>query len=108
MAVLSREEFMARLQNIVGEDTSEEAIKILEDFSDTYTDFETRTSDSTNWKKEYERIDAEWRQKYRDRFFSGGDETTPQQAISEQIEDVIEDGRSDEMTFNDLFEERED
>lgn len=72
MAVLKKEEFISALKTRIGEDTSEEAIKFLEDMADTYADLEGRIGE--DWKTKYEQNDAEWRTKYRDRFFSGAPE----------------------------------
>ena len=44
--VLNKEEFLAAVKNRLGEDTSDDAIKFLEDVSDTYDDLAKRTGDS--------------------------------------------------------------
>lgn len=105
MAVLDREKFMSRLQERIGEDTSDEAMTFIEDMTDTFNDLETRSNgnDNEQWKTKYEELDKSWREKYKARFFSS--ETTPGETIENQKEDVVDDG--DEKTFNDLFEERE-
>ena len=72
MAVLSREELMAKLSARIGDDTSDEAIALTEDISDTFADLESKANgDGVDWKAEATRIDEEWRKKYKDRFFSG-------------------------------------
>lgn len=116
MAVLDRENFMNRLKERVGEDTSDEAISFIEDMQDTFNDLETRSSGNNDeqwetkiedlnkeWQTKYDENDNMWREKYRDRFFNS--ETTPDDVKEEQEEDVIDDG--EETTFDDLFEERE-
>lgn len=104
MAVLGREDYLARIQGIIGEDTSDEAMAIIEDMTDTYDDMNTRLSSSTDWKAKYEENDKTWREKYKARFFSSN-EDTPSGVLGEQKEDVIDDGI--EKTFDDLFVERE-
>ena len=104
MAVLSKEDYLARIQGIIGEDTSDEAMSFIEDMTDTFDDYANRTSDKEDWKTKYEENDKAWREKYKARFFSGGVDT-PQGAIDEQIDDVKDDGT--ETTFDDLFVERE-
>ena len=104
MPVLSREDFLANIRGRVGEDTSDEAMKFIEDMTDTYDDLVSKTSDKENWKAKYEENDKAWRTKYRDRFFSS-ENTSPNEAKSEQIEDVQSDG--EETTFDDLFVGRE-
>lgn len=105
MAVLSKEEFMKRLQERVGEDTSDEAMIFIEDMTDTFNDMETRSSGQSEeqWKQKYDELDKSWRKKYKDRFFNS--ETTPADVKDEQEENVKDDGK--EKTFEDLFEERE-
>lgn len=102
MAILEKEEFFKRLNAMVGETDDDDALKNIEDFTDTYKDMETRIGE--DWKRKYEENDAEWRKKYRERFFSGH-ETTPETVKEEQEEDVKEDGET--VTFEDLFIERE-
>lgn len=104
MAVLSKEEFMNRLKERIGEDTSDEAVSFIEDMTDTFNDMETRSSGNSEeqWKQKYDELDKSWRKKYKDRFFNP--ETTPEQTKDEP-EDVKDDG--EEKTFADLFEERE-
>lgn len=103
--VLSREDFMKRLQERVGEGTTEDDISFIEDFTDTYNDLETRTTseDENEWKTKYDELDKKWREKYKARFFDAG--TSPEEVKKDQKEDVEKDG--EETSFDDLFEERE-
>ena len=105
MSALSKEEFMSRLNKLVGDDASDEALSIIEDFTDTYNELESKSADPENWKEKYETNDKEWREKYRKRFFDVG--TTPESVKDEQNEDVKDDAESDSLSYNDLFEERE-
>lgn len=101
MAVKTRDEIIEAIKKRIGEDTSDEAIGLLEDVTDTFTDYETRVADKTDWKSKYDEIDASWRKKYMERF-SGktGDE------IKEEQEEQIKDD-SEPKTFDELFVERE-
>lgn len=99
MAVLSKEEFLSTLKAKVGEDTSDESIKFLEDMSDTYNHLESVSQPTEDWKAKYDELDASWRKKYTDRFFS-----------SETDEDVVPDktlldgeGDNTPKKFDDLF-----
>ena len=105
MAVLSKEDFTARLKARIGDDDSDEALSFLEDMTDTFNDLETRSAnkDGEDWKKKYEDNDKAWREKYKSRFYDSG--TTPEDVKKEQTEDVKDDGT--ETTFDDLFVERE-
>lgn len=103
--VLNKEDFMKRLQERIGEDTSDEAMSFIEDMTDTFNDMETRSSGNNDeqWQKKYNELDKSWREKYKARFFNS--ETTPEDALGGHKEDVKED--AEEKTFADLFEERE-
>lgn len=101
MAVKSRDEIMEAIKKRIGEDTSDEAIALLEDVTDTFTDYETRVADKTDWKAKYNEMDANWRKKYMDRF-SG---KTGEDIKEEQEEQIKEDGEP--RTFDELFTERE-
>ena len=105
MPVLSKEDFLQRLQSRIGEDTSDEALQFLEDMTDTYNEFETRsvTNDSDEWKTKYDELDQSWRQRYKERFLNT--QTTDEEVLTKQTENVVEDG--EEKTFDDLFTERE-
>lgn len=99
MAIKSREDLLKSLNTLIGDNSTDENLAILEDVSDTLKDYEEKTADQTDWKTKYEQNDAEWRKKYKERFLSG--ETIK----DEQEEDVKKDSKS--LTFDSLFKERE-
>ena len=101
MAVKTREEIMEAIRKRIGEDTSDEAISLLEDVTDTFADYETKVADKTDWKAKYDEMDANWRKKYMDRF-SG---KTGEEVKEEQEEQIKDD--SEPRTFDELFTERE-
>lgn len=96
MAVLTREQLMEAIRTQIGDDTSDSALSLIENITDTVNDYETRANtDGTDWKKKYEDNDNEWRKKYRERFFSG----TPA-GSTEEPED-----NPKKLTFDELFKE---
>lgn len=99
MAIRSREDLLKSLTNLIGDNSTDENLAILEDVTDTLKDYEEKTADQTDWKTKYEQNDADWRKKYKERFLSG--ETIK----DEQEEDVKKD--SEPLTFDSLFKERE-
>lgn len=101
MAVKTRDEIVEAVRKRIGEDTSDEAISLLEDVTDTFADYETRVADKTDWKTKYDEMDASWRKKYMDRF-SG---KTGEDVKEEQEEQIKDD--SEPRTFDELFTERE-
>ncbi len=101
MAIKTRDEIIEAVRKRIGEDTSDEAISLLEDVTDTFADYETKVADKTDWKTKYDEMDANWRKKYMDRF-SG---TTGEEVKDEQEEQIKDD--SEPRTFDELFTERE-
>ena len=91
MAVISKEDLLRRISERIGDDNSDEALSLLEDVSDTITDFEER--DSEDWKTKYEENDAKWRKKYRERFENG----EPDIEENEERENTIEVKSYDEL-----------
>lgn len=89
MAKLTKEDFMERLKTFLGEDTSDEALTLIEDANDTFED-----GDGVDWKQKYEDNDKEWRQKYKDRFFNKSEEDDKEDDIDQPEE---------KKSFNDLF-----
>lgn len=111
MAVLSKDDFLSAIKTRVGEDVSDDAMKFIEDMTDTFNSLSSATEkDGEDWKAKYEELDKTWRDKYKARFFEGSNTdssntTTPDSVKKEQTEDVKDDGEA--VTFDDLFEERE-
>lgn len=105
MAVVTKDELLLKLKAKFGEDADDETLSIIEDVSDTFDDYETKTKDNTEWKTKYNELDSEWRKKYRDRFYSAADDAHDDDKMG-QFEDQT-DGDSDTVitTFDDLFKE---
>lgn len=101
MSVRSREEILEKFNKLVGEDSSDDAISLLEDITDTITDYETRIQENGDWKTKYEENDKEWRNKYKERFFSSDaeEDSTP-------AEEVVTDEK-EMLHYEDLFEVKE-
>ena len=51
MAVRSKDEILATIKDRIGEDTSDEAIALIEDINDTYDDLDARISEAGDWKR---------------------------------------------------------
>lgn len=106
MAVRTRDEILAAIRSRLGDDTSDDALTIIEDIDDTFKDYENRTGE--DWKSKYDELDAQWRKRYRDRFFQKADngETTPDDVKDDNEEDLKEE--SEVKDFDELFTEKED
>lgn len=102
MAIKSKDEILSSIRSKFGDDTGDDVISIIEDISDTFTDYETRieSSDAKIWENKYNENDRMWREKYTSRFFSGGGES------SEDIDDKPADNEVEDnspKTFDELF-----
>lgn len=98
MAILEKEAFMNLIRERIGDSTSDEDLKFLEDVTDTYNDLEQKSnSDNTNeWEEKYNNLDKEWREKYKARFF---------QTDNGNDDDDDNDSRenNDDIQIDDLF-----
>ena len=101
MAVKDRDYILSAVKQMIGDNASDEAIALMEDITDTITDYETKVADKTNWKAKYDEMDASWRRKYIERF-SG---KTGEKIKNEQEEQIKDDGEI--RSFDELFTERE-
>lgn len=101
MAVRTREEILESLKGRFGDEPTDDDIAMLEDITDTFTDFEEKTNDATNWKNKYEENDKAWKKKYSDRFFSKGDGNNGNNNDPYEPED------KPMKTFDDLFTVKE-
>lgn len=106
MAVKTRDEILAAIRSRLGDDTSDDALTIIEDIEDTFKDYEIRAGE--DWKGKYDELDAQWRKRYRDRFFQKADnkETTPDGVKDDNQKDLKEEGKVKD--FDELFTEKED
>lgn len=68
--IKTREELITSLQSILGETPDDTGIELLENVSDTLSDYENRINENGDWKNRYEENDKNWRQKYTDRFLN--------------------------------------
>ena len=103
MAILSREDYFNRLQDYIGDDSSDKAISLVEDMTDTYNSFTERKDDSEEWKKKYEDNDRSWRERYRRRFFTGSSSIPGVEEMEEEGEKIT----PENIKVDDLFTEKE-
>ena len=98
MAIRTREEILESIRNIVGDRTDDNTLQVLEDVTDTLTDFENKTANQTDWEAKYKENDEGWRKKYAERFYTGD----PSASI--KINEPVIDEPDDKPTrFEELF-----
>ena len=95
MSVLSRDEFLKKLKEKIGESTDDNDLKLIEDFTDTYDDLVSSAKPEIDWKKKYEENDKEWRTKYKERFFNSTSQPDEPEPEPEP--------EPDDISFDDLF-----
>lgn len=99
--VLNREDFFKRIHDRMPDATSDEDIGFLEDMTDTYNDLERKSKvDGIDWEQRAKDIDNAWREKYKHRFFNGGDRNIPINH-NQQPDD---DNSARTITVEDLFD----
>ena len=104
MPILNRDEFFERVQAHVGSDTSEEAIRFLEDMTDTYNDMENRINgDGEDWERRYHELDESWRQRYRHRFYDSSSNNYVPPCGSNDTKETDETD-PENISVSDLFE----
>lgn len=96
MPVVTKDEIVRRLSERMGDDTSDDALALIEDVTDTYTDLETRVGD--DWKTRYEENDKMWREKYRNRFMNKEEQ--------EEFEEEFKEEERKDLSFDSLFSDK--
>lgn len=99
--IRTKDEILASIKTRIGDDTSDEAIALVEDINDSFDDLSTRVAEAGDWKAKYEQNDADWRKKYTERFFEpSGDDP---------MDKVLNDLKNEEpeapkvLSYDDLF-----
>ena len=101
MAILSRDDFFNAIKTRIGDDTSDDAIKFIEDVTDTYNALDNNNS-GEDWEKRYNENDKMWREKYRARFFDSETKNDPTDIPEVEKKDP-EQERAESISINDLF-----
>ena len=103
----TKEEILSQLKVVLGDNTSDEAVTLLEDITDTLTDAGTNEIDELNktivqLKEQLKDNDDMWRNKYTSRFFS----TDPIPSGKPKEDDLLppeEDPEDEKESFDDLL-----
>lgn len=104
MAVLTREQFMEKLNTITDGKTDDDTLTMIQDFSDTFKSLEDKEDVEAvrgDYEEKLKTLDETWRNKYRDAFFNGTEEK------KDEIEEVEEkeEEKEEPHTYEELFKE---
>lgn len=91
MAIVKKEDLMKRVTEILKDNTTDEAISILEDIDDTLA------TSSEDWKTKYDELDKSWRKKYIDRFNNADSGSEEVEELEQEVEII---------NYGDLFAEK--
>lgn len=104
MAVLTREQFMEKLNTLTDGKTDDDTLSTIQDFSDTFKSLEEKEDVEAvrgDYEAKLKSLEETWRNKYRDAFFNG---------TEEKKDEVIEEDEETEEphTYEELFKEEEE
>lgn len=96
--VKTKEEIMGALRTIIGDGADDTVLELLEDIDDTLSvDNSAAVKELEEWKTKYDTLDADWRKRYRDRFYGDVDET------EDKIFDEDKPVEESPLTYDSLF-----
>lgn len=107
MAVLTREQFMERLNTLTDGKNDDDTLTMIQDFSDTFKSLEEKEDVEAvrgDYEEKLKNLDDTWRNKYRDAFFNGTEEKKDD--VIEEKED--EEEKEEPHTYEELFKEEEE
>ena len=103
MAKLTKEDLLKKVNEMFGENASDEQISLMEDISDSFEDSDNEELENTRKELTKAQTDLkEFKQKYRDRFLGGVDnEPSKKDEEDEKKEDETEEDKK--LSYDDLF-----
>lgn len=110
MAIIeSREALTNRLQTLIGDRTDDEALNFINDALETYDSRSTGGITQEEHNRLMNEADQSWRQRYRDAFFNGPDNSFKQDPKENSRDDPAEEmpggSENNPAKFDDLFKE---
>ena len=102
MAVLTREQFMEKLNTLTDGKTDDATLSMIQDFSDTFKSLEEKEDVEAvqgDYEAKLKSLDETWRNKYRDAFFNGAEEKKDEEEEEEEEE------KEEPHKYEDLFKE---
>lgn len=99
--VKTKEEMLTEIKAYIGDRTDDETVSLVENVTDTLSDMEKNGNAEARVKE----VEDMWRAKYMERFFDGDKEKKNIEV--EEDEETEEKDKSEEITIDDLYTEKE-
>lgn len=102
---MTLEEFIKIIHDFIGDDTSERALKFVDDVTNAFNSaVSSSSSDNEDWHKKYDELNEAWRKKYMHRFFNGDVNFDTSDADDDETSETT----AETITTEDLFDEKEE
>lgn len=102
---MTLEEFITIIHDFIGDDTSERALKFVDDVTNAFNSAVGSTSsDNEDWHKKYDELNEAWRKKYMHRFFNGEVNFDDKNEDDDEIRETT----AETITTEDLFDNKEE
>lgn len=99
------EEFIEIVHDFIGDDTSERALKFVDDVTNAFNSaVSSSSSDNEDWHKKYDELNEAWRKKYMHRFFTGDVNFDSNDADDDETHETT----AETITTEDLFDDKEE
>lgn len=102
---MTLEEFIAIVHDFIGDDTSERALKFVDDVTNGFNSaVSSSSSDNEDWHKKYDELNESWRKKYMHRFFNGDVNFDANDVADDETHETT----AETITTEDLFDDKEE
>lgn len=102
---MTLEEFIKIVHDFIGDDTSERALKFVDDVTNAFNSaMSSGSSDNEDWHKKYDELNEAWRKKYMHRFFNGDVNFDTDGVDDEEIRETT----AETITTEDLFDDEKE
>lgn len=102
--VRTKDDIMNSLREVIGENSDDTVLGLLEDVEDTIGQFDgvedwkgKYESNNAEWENKYKELDSTWREKYRERFYGNVSDVDTDFAKEQE--------QTKKVSFEDLFKE---
>ena len=102
---MTLEKFIEIVHDFIGEDTSERALKFVDDVTNAFNSaVSNSSSDNEDWHQRYDELNESWRKKYMHRFFNGDVNFDTNDADDDETHETT----AETITTEDLFDDKEE